>query len=126
LYGCFRYLASENLAATEFSGSFTWDEVLSRLSKQSGKAPVGLVISEVAPNMIGISTVYWSKPIYLYGLVLAFAQRVLRPTSGFLIKIFQNEGFGSYLKLAQRDFEKALMCKRSASQERFREQYLLA
>ncbi|WP_312125553.1 MULTISPECIES: SAM-dependent methyltransferase [unclassified Pseudomonas] len=53
------------------------------------------------------------------------AQCLLRPAGEFLIKIFQDEGFGSYLKLERENFDKVVMRTSSASQDRLHEQYLL-
>ncbi|MNN98390.1 Ribosomal RNA large subunit methyltransferase E [compost metagenome] len=50
----------------------------------------------------------------------------LRTGGGFLIRIFQGESFGVYLKSVRENFDKVQVCKSLSSRGRSREQYLLA
>ena len=66
------------------------------------------------------------RAMFLCELALDLASRVLRPGGDFLIKIFQGEGFDTYLKDVRQKFDKVQMRKPSSSRDRSREQYLLA
>lgn len=107
-------------------GDFTDDTVLAQILQAVGDSQVDLVISDMAPNMSGLSAVDMPKAMFLCELALDLAGRVLRPGGDFLIKIFQGEGFDAYLKTVRQMFEKVQMRKPSSSRDRSREQYLLA
>ncbi|PVZ12589.1 MULTISPECIES: 23S rRNA (uridine(2552)-2'-O)-methyltransferase RlmE [unclassified Pseudomonas] len=111
---------------TFIKGDFTDDAVLARILEAVGDSQVDLVISDMAPNMSGLSAVDMPKAMFLCELALDLSGRVLRPGGDFLIKIFQGEGFDSYLKTVRQMFEKVQMRKPSSSRDRSREQYLLA
>lgn len=111
---------------TFIKGDFTDDTVLARILEAVGDSQVDLVISDMAPNMSGLSAVDMPKAMFLCELALDLSGRVLRPGGDFLIKIFQGEGFDSYLKTVRQMFEKVQMRKPSSSRDRSREQYLLA
>ncbi|MBD1553767.1 23S rRNA (uridine(2552)-2'-O)-methyltransferase RlmE [Pseudomonas typographi] len=107
-------------------GDFTDDAVLAQILGAVGDLQVDLVISDMAPNMSGLSAVDMPKAMFLCELALDLAGRVLKPGGDFLIKIFQGEGFDTYLKTVRQMFDKVQMRKPSSSRDRSREQYLLA
>ncbi|MFF7710517.1 23S rRNA (uridine(2552)-2'-O)-methyltransferase RlmE [Pseudomonas sp. NPDC007930] len=111
---------------TFIKGDFTDDAVLAQILAAVGDSQVDLVISDMAPNMSGLSAVDMPKAMFLCELALDLAGRTLRPGGDFLIKIFQGEGFDTYLKTVRQMFEKVQMRKPSSSRDRSREQYLLA
>lgn len=111
---------------TFIQGDFTEDEVFARLLEAIGENPVDLVISDMAPNMSGLPAVDMPRAMFLCELALDLCTRVLRPGGDFLIKIFQGEGFDTYLKMVRENFEKVQMRKPLSSRDRSREQYLLA
>ncbi|AMO78798.1 MULTISPECIES: 23S rRNA (uridine(2552)-2'-O)-methyltransferase RlmE [Pseudomonas] len=111
---------------TFIQGDFTEDEVFARLLEAIGENPVDLVISDMAPNMSGLPAVDMPRAMFLCELALDLCARVLRPGGDFLIKIFQGEGFDTYLKTVRENFEKVQMRKPLSSRDRSREQYLLA
>jgi len=110
---------------TFIQGDFTQDEVLAQILEAVGNSQVDLVISDMAPNMSGTPAVDMPKAMFLCELALDLASRVLRPGGDFLIKIFQGEGFDTYLKDVRQKFDKVQMRKPSSSRDRSREQYLL-
>ncbi|CDF86290.1 23S rRNA (uridine(2552)-2'-O)-methyltransferase RlmE [Pseudomonas sp. QL9] len=111
---------------TFIQGDFTEDEVFAQLLEAIGENPVDLVISDMAPNMSGLPAVDMPRAMFLCELALDLCTRVLRPGGDFLIKIFQGEGFDTYLKMVRENFEKVQMRKPLSSRDRSREQYLLA
>ncbi|MDZ5604384.1 23S rRNA (uridine(2552)-2'-O)-methyltransferase RlmE [Pseudomonas sp. RP23018S] len=110
---------------TFIHGDFTHDSVLEQILQAVGDSHVDLVISDMAPNMSGTPEVDMPRAMFLCELALDLAGRVLRPGGDFLIKIFQGEGFDSYLKDVRTRFDKVQMRKPSSSRDRSREQYLL-
>ncbi len=120
-------LPMDSIADVTFiQGDFTEDAVFEELLSVVGNAPVDLVISDMAPNMSGMRSVDQVKAMLLCELAFDFATRVLKPGGDFLIKIFQGEGFDSYLQSIRLAFDKVQMRKPSSSRDRSREQYLLA
>ena len=120
-------LPMDSIADVTFiQGDFTEDTVFEELLSVVGNAPVDLVISDMAPNMSGMRSVDQVKTMLLCELAFDFATRVLKPGGDFLIKIFQGEGFDSYLQSIRLAFDKVQMRKPSSSRDRSREQYLLA
>jgi len=111
---------------TFIQGDFTEDEVFAQLLEAIGENPVDLVISDMAPNMSGLPAVDMPRAMFLCELALDLCTRVLRPGGDFLIKIFQGEGFDTYLKSVREGFDKVQMRKPLSSRDRSREQYLLA
>ncbi|MEG5266517.1 23S rRNA (uridine(2552)-2'-O)-methyltransferase RlmE [Pseudomonas sp. JDS28PS106] len=111
---------------TFIQGDFTEDQVLANILEAVGNTQVDLVISDMAPNMSGLSAVDMPRAMFLCELALDLAGRVLRPGGDFLIKVFQGEGFDVYHKEIRKLFDKVQMRKPLSSRDRSREQYLLA
>jgi len=110
---------------TFIQGDFTEDEVFKQILAAIGNTQVDLVISDMAPNMSGLSAVDMPRAMFLCELALDLAGRVLRPGGDFLIKVFQGEGFDVYHKEVRKMFDKVQMRKPTSSRDRSREQYLL-
>ncbi|WP_349971367.1 23S rRNA (uridine(2552)-2'-O)-methyltransferase RlmE [Pseudomonas caspiana] len=110
---------------TFVQGDFTEDAVLAQILEAVGNTQVDLVISDMAPNMSGLSAVDMPRAMFLCELALDLAGRVLRPGGDFLIKVFQGEGFDVYHKDIRKLFDKVQMRKPLSSRDRSREQYLL-
>ncbi|QVX17072.1 23S rRNA (uridine(2552)-2'-O)-methyltransferase RlmE [Pseudomonas congelans] len=111
---------------TFIQGDFTEDAILEQILEAVGNTQVDLVISDMAPNMSGLSAVDMPRAMFLCELALDLAGRVLRPGGDFLIKVFQGEGFDVYHKDIRKLFDKVQMRKPLSSRDRSREQYLLA
>ena len=120
-------LEMDSIADVTFiQGDFTDDAVFAQILQAIDGHPVDLVISDMAPNMSGVRAADQARAMYLCELALDMSTRVLRPGGDFLIKIFQGEGFDTYLKQVRERFEKVQMRKPLSSRDRSREQYLLA
>jgi len=120
-------LPMDALAGVEFiQGDFREDGPLSELRALLDGTPVDLVISDMAPNVTGMSAVDQPQAMYLCELALDFARGVLRRQGVFLIKVFQGEGFDVYLKELRTSFSKVVTRKPEASRSKSREVYLLA
>lgn len=66
------------------------------------------------------------RAMLLAELARDFALDWLNPGGDFLVKVFQGEGFDSYLRTVRSSFKQVLTRKPAASRSRSREVYLLA
>jgi 23S rRNA (uridine2552-2'-O)-methyltransferase len=107
-------------------GDFRDEAVLGRLREVLEGRPVDLVISDMAPNITGMSAVDQPRAMHLCELALDFAKEALRPGGGLVIKVFQGEGFDAFLKEARAAFGKVNARKPKASRAESREVYLVA
>ena len=107
-------------------GDFTESAILEEILVAVGSEKVDVVISDMAPNISGVSVVDQSRSIYLAELVLAFSREVLAPGGTLLVKMFQGEGYDGYLQGLRGDFGRVLSRKPKASRGRSREVYILA
>ena len=120
-------LHMDNLAGVEFiQGDFTEDAVFEQIVTAIGESSVDLVVSDMAPNMSGMSEVDQPRSMYLVELALDMARKVLPPGGGFVTKIFQGEGFDDLLRDARGSFGRVLTRKPQASRPRSKEVYLVA
>lgn len=120
-------LPMEPIPGVEFiQGDFCSEDVLNQLLLSLGDNKVNWVLSDMAPNMSGIDSVDQPRSIYLAELALDFAMRVLSEKGGFLVKVFQGEGFDELLQTIRRHFSKVIIRKPKASRGRSREVYILA
>lgn len=107
-------------------GDFTEQEVYESLKEIVGQKPIDLVLSDMAPNISGITSVDQPKAMYLAELAVEFSVEVLAPDGGLIVKLFQGAGFDDYVKLLRSKFSKVLIRKPDASRQRSREMYALA
>ena len=87
---------------------------------------VGLVMSDMAPNITGYPTVDQPRAMHLAEEALEFACEVLERKGSFLVKLFQGEGFEAFVRLARKRFGRVRTMKPTASRPESREMYLLA
>ena len=120
-------LPMEPITGVDFiQGDFSNEEVFDDLVLRIGDSPVDLVISDMAPNISGISAIDQPRCIYLAELALEFARSILKPGAYFLVKVFQGEGTDAYKALILRYFQKVKIRKPNASRARSKEFYFLA
>jgi 23S rRNA (uridine2552-2'-O)-methyltransferase len=120
-------LPMEPLKKVEFiQGDFREESVLNQiLARLDGDKP-DLVLSDIAPNISGVSSADQASSIYLLELALDMVRRVLKPRGTFVAKLFQGVGSDEYLKELRTAFEKVSIRKPAASRPRSREVYLVA
>ena len=120
-------LPMDSLAGVTFiQGDFTEENVFQQIVAALEGNLVDLVISDMAPNMSGVTAVDQPRTVYLVELALDMAQQVLRPGGVFVAKIFHGEGFDQVLREIKGCFDKALTRKPQASRPRSREVYIVA
>jgi 23S rRNA (uridine2552-2'-O)-methyltransferase len=120
-------LPMDSLAGVDFiQGDFRDAAVLKQLQVLLQGKPVGLVISDMAPNISGVTSADQARAVHLAELAMEFALEYLRPEGSFLVKVFQGAGFESFYKLMRSRFTKVVSRKPKASRDRSSEVYLLA
>lgn len=120
-------LPMDTLANTEFiQGDFTEQSVLDEILLKLKNRPVDLVISDMAPNLSGMSSIDQPKAMYLVELALDLASQTLAPNGSFLAKVFQGEGFDCFMTQIKQMFAKVVIRKPNASRARSKEVYVLA
>lgn len=120
-------LPMDSLAGVEFiEGDFHDETVLARLLDTIGSDKVGLVMSDMAPNISGMKSIDNPRAMYLVELAWDLARQVLTPGGCFLVKVFQGPGIDELLKDLKNSFDKVVIRKPKASRGRSPEVYLLA
>ena len=104
---------------------FTEDASLKALEAALGDRQVGLVISDMAPNLSGMKEIDQPRAIHLMELALAFAIGVLKPGGSLLMKCFEGAGADAVRAEMRSHFKQLNNIKPKASRDRSREIYLL-
>ena len=119
-------LEMEPIHGVEFiQGDFREDDVLARLEEKLNGRSVGLVMSDMAPNMSGVPLVDQARIMYLAELGLEFCKAHLKPDGAFLVKVFQGTDYESFLRSMRDTFKSVAVRKPDASRDRSAELYLL-
>jgi 23S rRNA (uridine2552-2'-O)-methyltransferase len=119
-------LPMEPLVGVHFvQGDFREPEVLAALLAELGGRKIGLVISDLAPNISGIGVSDQARSMYLCELALEFARQCLAPGGALVVKVFQGAGFTEFLAGMRKSFVKVGSRKPEASRGRSSEMYLL-
>ncbi|WP_188150930.1 23S rRNA (uridine(2552)-2'-O)-methyltransferase RlmE [Teredinibacter waterburyi] len=120
-------LPMDSIADVTFvEGDFTEESVLHEVIAAMDGELADLVISDMAPNMSGVTNIDQPKSMYLVELALDMAQQVLKPGGNFVCKVFQGEGFDEWFKLCRTSFDRVVTRKPDASRPRSREVYVVA
>jgi 23S rRNA (uridine2552-2'-O)-methyltransferase len=120
-------LEMPGLAGVEFiQGDFGSDAVVERLRASLAGTPIDLVMSDMAPNMMGIADVDHDRSMYLVDLAVDFAAQHLRPGGSLLAKVFQGREFQPLVARLRREDETVKLRKPKASRNRSAELYVLA
>ena len=119
-------LEMDPLHGVEFiQGDFREDEVLAELERTLVGQKVGLVLSDMAPNMSGILLSDQARVMHLAELGLEFSRQWLKPDGAFLVKVFQGYGFEDFVREMRQVFTSVSSRKPDASRDRSAEVYLL-
>lgn len=119
-------LEMEPIAGVAFiQGDFREDEILARLEEKLAGRPVGLVMSDMAPNISGVPLVDQARIMHLAELGLEFCKAHLKPQGAFLVKVFQGADYEAFLHSMREVFRTVVVRKPDASRDRSAELYLL-
>lgn len=120
-------LEMDPIAGVDFIlADFTTAAALDALRERLQGAAVGLVISDMAPNISGNRAIDQPRSMGLVETAFDFACEVLEPGGDFLAKMFQGEGFTEFVAAARHSFRTVKLVKPKASRAGSREIYLLA
>ena len=119
-------LEMEPIHGVDFiQGDFREDDILQRLEDKLAGRQVGLVLSDMAPNMSGVPLVDQARVMHLAELGLEFCRAHLKPEGAFLVKVFQGSDYEAFLKSMRETFAAVAVRKPQASRDRSAELYLL-
>ncbi len=120
-------LPMQGIAGVEFiEGDFREDAVLKRLEATVKGQEVDLVLSDMAPNISGVSDADQARAMHLAELAQEFAAVHLKSGGAFLVKLFQGRGFDEYLRGLRTAYSRVSIRKPKASRARSAEVYALA
>jgi 23S rRNA (uridine2552-2'-O)-methyltransferase len=119
-------LEMQGLAGVEFlQGDFTEDEVLAILESMLGGEKVDVVLSDMLPNMSGVSAIDGPRSIGLCEMAAQFAIDHLKPEGRFLTKAYQGPGYQEFFAQLKTQFKTVVTRKPDASRDRSAEIFLL-
>ena len=88
--------------------------------------PIGLVLSDMAPNLTGIKATDQANSLGLARLALSVALKLLGPNGRFMVKVFEGAGTTDFRREMASSFDKVVVRKPQASRVESAEYYLLA
>lgn len=106
-------------------GDFREDAVLAQLEEALGAREVGVVLSDMAPNMSGVAVMDQARVMHLAELGLDFSRAHLKPEGAFLVKVFQGRDYEAFVRAMRETFQNVVVRKPDASRDRSAEVYLL-
>ena len=106
-------------------GDFREDAVLTQLEEALGERDVGVVLSDMAPNMSGVAVMDQARVMHLAELGLEFSRAHLKPEGAFLVKVFQGRDYEAFVRAMRETFQNVVVRKPDASRDRSAEVYLL-
>ena len=111
---------------TGIKGDFLEDAVVNELSEALGERPADLVISDLAPNITGISSVDQAAMENLMLSAVRFALGHLGPKGVFIGKFFEGEHADALRHKVEKIFAVVRVRKPDASRAKSAEAYLVA
>ena len=119
-------LEMEPIHGVEFiQGDFRENDVLDKLKEKLKGRQVGLVMSDMAPNMSGVPLIDQARIMHLAELSLEFALANMKPDGAFLVKVFQGTDYEKFFRSMREAFKTVVVRKPDASRDRSAELYLL-
>lgn len=120
-------LPMEPIAGVEFIlGDFRESSVLNSLSEKLNGEQVDLVLSDMAPNLSGVSDADAARIQHVCELALAFSQAHLKPEGTLVVKAFHGTGFSQLVFGFKQVFKRVVERKPKASRDKSSETYLVA
>lgn len=128
-------LDTEKLNGVEFiKGDITQEEtinkvisLLNEIQKSNEKNfGVGVVISDMSPNISGSYSTDHARSIYLCEKALEFAEKVLKKNGNFVVKVFQGDLLQEFFDRVKSKFAFCKIFKPKSSRARSSEVYIIA
>ena len=114
-------LPQVNFIQGDFAEQQTLDAVETVLSNRE----VGLVISDMAPNISGVKSLDQARWLNLAELAFDFAQQYLKQGGNVVIKCFEGEGAKQFRESVKSSFQKVHIRKPQASRDRSSEFFIV-
>ena len=105
----------------DFTETGAVEQILSFLPRKAD-----VVLSDAAPNIIGVWEVDHARQIDLATKALEIAQCILRPNGNFFVKVFEGDLLNDFMLTVKALFDTVKMVKPQASRAKSSEMYLLA
>jgi 23S rRNA (uridine2552-2'-O)-methyltransferase len=106
-------------------GDFRDEAVAATLSERLGGQQADVVLSDMAPNLSGISSSDAARVSHLVELALEFADRHLKPDGAFVAKVFHGSGYSQLVEAMKRQFRVVKAIKPKASRDKSSETFLV-
>ncbi|MFM6992590.1 MAG: RlmE family RNA methyltransferase [Rhodoferax sp.] len=106
-------------------GDFREAEVLAQLEAALGGQQADLVVSDMAPNLSGISSADAARVEYLVELAIEFAQNHMKPEGALVAKVFHGGSYNDVVQRFKAAFRTVKPCKPKASRDRSSETFLV-
>lgn len=106
-------------------GDFREDSVLAQLEDALGGRKVDVVVSDMAPNLSGISSADAARVAHLIELALDFASAHLQAEGALVAKLFHGEGYDALVQAFRAAFRVVKSAKPKASRDKSSETFLV-
>jgi 23S rRNA (uridine2552-2'-O)-methyltransferase len=106
-------------------GDFRDDAVLAELNAAVGNEPVDVVVSDMAPNLTGVTVTDTARVAHLVELAVEFALQHLKPEGALVTKVFHGSGYSELVELFRANFRVVKAVKPKASRDRSSETFLV-
>ncbi len=108
-------------------GEAETDQRLAEACKERGRLrPLDLVLSDMAPNISGVSARDQPETVALMELAFAAAQQWLAPGGAMVVKVMQGAGVDDWIRAVRLEFDRVSLAKPRASRPESREVYAVA
>lgn len=106
-------------------GDFGEPEVLARLEELLQGRQADVVVSDMAPNLSGVSSVDAARMENLIELAIDFCQHHLKPPGALVAKVFHGRGYEEIIQRFRANFQTVKAIKPKASRDRSSETFLV-
>ena len=106
-------------------GDFREDEVLAQLDAAVGGDAVDVVVSDMAPNLTGVTVTDTARVQHLVELAVDFAVQHLKPEGALVTKVFNGSGYSELVELFRANFRTVKSVKPKASRDKSSETFLV-
>ncbi len=110
---------------TFIQGDFREAEVLAQLEAALAGRQADLVVSDMAPNLSGISSADSARVEYLIELAIEFAQNHMKPQGALVAKVFHGPSYNDVVQHFKAAFQTVKPLKPKASRDRSSETFLV-
>lgn len=106
-------------------GDFRDQVIFDKLVEQIGNRSVDAVVSDMAPNLSGISEADAARMVHLIELAIEFCQLHLKKDGSLVVKVFHGNGYDQVVQLFKSSFKMVKPFKPKASRAKSSENFLI-